>query len=80
MRVKDVRDMVRRRDGDGCLLCNVMRPLHLHRVKYASQGGVYETTNCCFLCPDCHRLVHADKPRYQPLLEQHIKDHPPLEF
>ena len=61
------------RDGDWCLLCGKPpRGLHLHRVIYGSQGGKYELDNCVQLCGEHHALVHSDKPKWKPLLLEHI--------
>ncbi|AIW03682.1 HNH endonuclease [Bacillus phage Pascal] len=69
-----VRQQVKERDGNWCLLCG--KPpsgLHLHRIKYGSQGGKYEKDNCVQLCNEDHALIHTDKKLFMPLLESYIK-------
>jgi len=69
-----VRDLVKKRDGNWCLLCGVsIKGLHLHRVEYGSQGGKYEKHNCIQLCSRDHELVHSNKRKWQPLLLDYIE-------
>jgi 5-methylcytosine-specific restriction endonuclease McrA len=69
-----IREAVGRRDGFYCLLCGQKPPLHLHRVKYASEGGEYAVDNTVFLCDDHHlNTVHASKRVWQPLLLAHLR-------
>ena len=68
-----VRAEVIDRDGDWCLHCARPGPgLHLHRVRYGSQGGNYEPGNCVQLCFRCHELVHSSKRLWQPQLLAHL--------
>jgi 5-methylcytosine-specific restriction endonuclease McrA len=69
-----VRKEIKERDGDWCLLCGKPGPgLHLHRVVYASQGGVYEKDNCVLLCADHHQNVHSNKRMWMPKLLEYIE-------
>ncbi len=68
-----VRAAVIARDGDSCLICG--RPpkgLHLHRVRYGSEGGTYVPENCVQLCGDHHALMHSSKRTWQPLLLDYV--------
>lgn len=70
-----VRALVIERDGNWCLLCG--RPpkgLHLHRVRYGSEGGKYEVDNCVQLCGEHHAFVHSSKRTWQPRLLAYIAD------
>lgn len=69
-----VRQAVRERDGDQCLLCGAPGPgLHLHRVIYGAQGGRYEERNCIQLCVLHHNpVIHASKETWQPLLMDYL--------
>lgn len=69
------RKIVAARDGDWCLLCGLPPAgLHLHRVRYGSEGGVYEPSNCVQLCQGDHALVHSNKRLWQPLLLAFLAD------
>jgi hypothetical protein len=73
---KKVREMVIERDGGKwCLLCGKPGPgLHLHRVIYGSQCGVYELDNCMQLCAEDHEKIHSNKHFWQPILLEYLKD------
>lgn len=69
---EQVRAVVKKRDGDWCLLSGKPGPgLHLHRVVYSGMGGgngKYEVWNCVLLSNEMHTLVHSNKRLWQPLL------------
>lgn len=71
---KKLREEVINRDGGNwCLICGKPGPgLHLHRIKYGSQGGKYELDNCVQLCPIHHEEVHSSKKKWMPKLLEHI--------
>lgn len=72
-----VRRQVIARDGDWCLLCRQPpKGLHLHRVRYGSEGGTYEAGNCVQLCAADHALVHSSKRLWKPLLLAHLGGEP----
>lgn len=75
MTKEEVRTAVKQRDGDWCLLCGQPGPgLHLHRIRYGSEGGRYEVANCVLLCHAHHNpVVHDDKATWQPLLFAYIQ-------
>lgn len=78
-----VRAAVVKRDGNRCLLCATSESLHLHRVRYGSEGGRYEVDNCVLLCQYCHNApsrsrpsVHSKKKVWQPLLLAYLAGEP----
>lgn len=73
-----VRRAVGERDGDWCLLCGKPpKGLHLHRVRYGSEGGAYEITNCVQLCGLHHDIVHSNKRVWQPKLIGYLSESDP---
>lgn len=62
-----VRDHVYQRDGRRCRFCGITRGLHLHHVKYRSEGGTHTSDNLLTLCWKHHDLIHSDKALYQQL-------------
>lgn len=58
------------RDNGICQMCGSNQNLNLHHILYRSQRRdlIDEPTNCIMLCSDCHRLVHSNKKKYQPML------------
>lgn len=56
------REITRQRDGGRCRIpgCSE-RAQHLHHIVYRSQSSRrrWHTGNCCWLCVEHHRLVHA---------------------
>lgn len=57
----NVREFVLARDHYCCTLCNKKKnePLHVHHVKYRSQGGTDHHTNLATLHESCHNKVHT---------------------
>ncbi len=35
-----------------------LKGAHVHRIVFASHGGIYEVENCILLCAGCHWFVH----------------------
>lgn len=62
------------RDKGCCRLCNKIN-IELHHIKYRSEAKdlIDEPSNCIMLCFDCHKLVHSDKKKYQPILLEIVK-------
>lgn len=58
------------RDNQKCQLCGTSNNLQLHHIIYRSQDKklIDEPNNCIMLCGDCHRLVHSNKDKWQPIL------------
>jgi len=46
------------RDAFTCQLCGGRRHLHVHHIRFRSQGGDDSTENLLTLCWRCHRLIH----------------------
>lgn len=66
----DVRQRTFEADGHRCRFCGTEYVLHLHHIKYRSEGGPHEVSNLIVLCLACHELVHTNKGRFQPLLQE----------
>ena len=73
---KDTYNCVIERDNYSCRLCGSTNWLQLHHILYRSQRKdlINDVDNCIMLCSDCHRLVHSNKKKWQPLLLEMIKD------
>lgn len=58
-----------------CQMCGSTSYLHIHHIYYRSQLGKTTPKNLIRLCDRCHRLVHSNKRKYQPILleKQYIK-------
>lgn len=64
-----VREQCRSRDNHQCRMCGRTNvALHLHHVRYRSEGGPDVPENLMTLCHECHALVHSDKRQFQPTL------------
>lgn len=63
------------RDKGKCRLCEKINNLALHHIVYRSQdkSRINDVTNCIMLCTECHLLVHSNKKKYKPILEELIK-------
>ncbi len=61
--LREVRDL----DGNRCRFDGRHDSLHVHHVRYRSEGGLHEVANLLTLCNDCHGIVHSDKELWQPL-------------
>lgn len=67
---KDTYNYVIERDNYSCRLCGSTSFLQLHHILYRSQRKdlINDVDNCIMLCSDCHRLVHSNKKKWQPIL------------
>lgn len=78
---KDTYNSVYLRDEGRCQLCgkydntydikeDIFTVLQLHHILYRSESKdlINDTSNCIMLCAGCHRLVHSNKKKYQPIL------------
>lgn len=69
------------RDNGRCRLCGASDNLQLHHIYYRSERKdlIDDPSNCLMLCHrdfsknKCHRLVHSNKKKYQPILLEIIK-------
>jgi len=57
-----------------CIMCGSYNWLQVHHVKYRSQGGKHELDNLVLLCKEHHDLVHSNKRKFVPILEEYIKN------
>lgn len=57
-------------DGYNCRFCNRQSGLHVHHIKYRSEGGSNDKSNLITLCYDHHDTVHSNKKRYQQLCQK----------
>ncbi len=64
----EVAERVLARDAKRCRSCNGVAWLHLHHIRYRSQGGPHTEANLITLCEECHRMVHSSKRKWQSLL------------
>lgn len=67
---KDTYNYVIERDNYSCKLCARTNFIQLHHILYRSQRKdlINDVDNCIMLCSDCHRLVHSNKKKWQPIL------------
>ena len=68
--LKETYDYVIKRDNYSCRLCGSTNWIQLHHIYYRSQRKdlINDIENCIMLCDDCHRLVHSNKKKWQPIL------------
>lgn len=59
-RHKDLKKLIAKRDGEGCLLCKTKEMLHVHRIVPGALGGKYTLGNTVTLCITHHATVHKD--------------------
>ena len=58
---REVRDVVRVRDGHECVCCGAWRMLDVHHVQpWRCDGEVFDPRNLVTVCRDCHEAVHAE--------------------
>ena len=67
---KEIYNFVIERDKYCCRLCGSTNWIQLHHILYRSQRKdlINDINNCIMLCDDCHKLVHSNKKRWQPIL------------
>lgn len=67
---KEIYNFVIERDKYCCRLCGSTNWIQLHHILYRSQRKdlINAINNCIMLCDDCHKLVHSNKKRWQPIL------------
>lgn len=73
---KETYNFVIERDNYSCRLCGSNNWLQLHHILYRSQRKdlINDVNNCIMLCEECHRLVHSNKKKWQPILIRIAKD------
>lgn len=67
---RETRKEVLERDFHRCKYCHSRQNLHVHHIRYRSQGGANTADNLVTLCLAHHELVHSEKRRWQPALLQ----------
>ena len=58
-----------------CKLCGDTAYLHRHHIRYGACGRKTYFGNIIVLCDRCHRLVHSNKKKYQPILIKIADEH-----
>ena len=74
---KQTYNSVIQRDNYSCRLCGSTNWLELHHILYRSQRKdlINDINNCIMLCSNCHKLVHNNKKKWQPILvKMNFKD------
>ena len=56
-------------------MCGTNRNLHVHHIRYRSEGGDHHERNLITLCLTDHDLVHSNKRRWQPILTETMRYH-----
>lgn len=51
-----------------CQLCGSTSFLHIHHIRYGACGRKTYKGNLIRLCENCHRKVHSNKKKWQPIL------------
>ena len=71
---KEIYEQVYERDKGKCKLCG-NNNIQLHHIIYRSEDKslINEPNNCIMLCIKCHKLVHSNKHKWQPILKEMIK-------
>jgi DNA-directed RNA polymerase subunit RPC12/RpoP len=59
-RHKELREQIKKRDGEGCLICKSKDKIHVHRILPGALGGKYTSNNTVMLCSIHHAAVHRD--------------------
>ncbi len=65
---QETADVVLLRDGGRCRMCGANN-IHLHHIEYRSEGGLHTDWNLVCLCQKHHDTVHANKRRWQHVLQ-----------
>ena len=58
-----------------CQLCGSTSYLNRHHIRYGYCGRKTYFGNIIVLCDKCHRLVHSNKKKYQPILIKIAEEH-----
>lgn len=58
-----------------CQLCGSTSYLHRHHIRYGACGRKTYFGNIIVLCDKCHRLVHSNKRKWQPILIKMANEH-----
>ncbi len=58
-----------------CQICGKTYELHRHHIRYGACGRKTYFGNIIVLCEDCHRMVHSNKRKWQPVLIEMANKH-----
>lgn len=58
-----------------CQICGKTYELHRHHIRYGACGRKTYFGNIIVLCEDCHRMVHSNKRKWQPILIEMANKH-----
>ena len=70
---KEVYDKTLELFNNECAICH-NNQVALHHIRYGACGRHTYMGNVIPLCPNCHRLVHTNKKKYQPILIEIINE------
>ena len=59
-RHRKLKEEIKLRDGEGCLICGTTDKIHVHRILPGGLGGKYTLENAVMLCNIHHAAVHRD--------------------
>jgi hypothetical protein len=72
-RHKNLKELIKARDGEGCLICKATDKIHVHRILPGGLDGKYTIENAVMLCSVHHAAVHRDYVLWKQKLEDYIK-------
>lgn len=58
-----------------CQICGQTYNLHRHHIRYGACGRKTYFGNVIVLCETCHRMVHSNKKKWQPVLIEMADEH-----
>ena len=58
-----------------CQICGSTSFLHRHHIRYGACGRKTYLGNIIVLCEECHRIVHSNKKKWQPILIDKANKH-----
>ncbi len=76
---KFVRDQVKDHFNNTCQMC-LGKGVHLHHVKFRSQGGRGVFSNALLVCNSCHKEIHQSNDLAKYWREVYKKKHGPTYF
>lgn len=76
---KMVRDQVKEHFNNTCQMC-LGKGIHLHHVKFRSQGGRGVFSNALLVCNSCHKEIHLSNDLAKHWREVYKKKHGPTYF
>lgn len=70
---KEVYEQTLKLFNNECAICH-NNQVALHHIRYGACGRHTYMGNVIPLCSNCHRLVHTNKKKYQPILIEIINE------